>query len=100
MLVLWDGRLIADVSTASLLTERVAELAVVSRSRDRIAWLLDRFPGTVLTATGVAVPLARGLTLQHVLAACREERIGVGGSRVRPRALEDLMASAERGTDT
>ncbi len=42
----------------------------------------------------MAVPLERALTVEHVLAACGELRIAVGASRVRYRALEDILLAA------
>jgi ABC-2 type transport system ATP-binding protein len=95
VLVLWNGRLLADVATASLRTERIAELALARATQGGLQWLLDRFPGTVRTASGVAVPLTRGLTVERVLAACREGRLAVGASRVRYRALEDILVAIE-----
>jgi ABC-2 type transport system ATP-binding protein len=95
VLVLWEGRLVADVSTASLVTDRVAELSVAGSSDNGVRWLLDRFPGAVRTPSGIAVPLTRGLTMEQLLAACREARIAVGASRVRFRALEDILVAAE-----
>ena len=44
---------------------------------------------------GVAISLAGGLTLEQVLAECRAERIAVGASRVRYRALEDILVEAQ-----
>jgi Cu-processing system ATP-binding protein len=72
VLVLWGGRLVADVSTARLVNERVAGR----------------------TGQGVAVRLAGGRTVEEVLATCREERIPVAASRVRYRALEDILLEA------
>lgn len=96
VLVLWDGRLVADVSTAALVGERVAELALTRADGATTQWLLDRFPGAARTDTGVAVPLAHGLTVERLLGACRERRIAVAASHIRYRALEDLLVDAER----
>jgi len=94
VLVLWGGRLVADVSTARLLNERVAELTLAGSALGRADRLLLRFPGTVRTGQGVAVRLTGGRTVEEVLAACREERIAVAASRVRYRALEDILLEA------
>lgn len=94
VLVLWRGRIVADVTTAALLTERVAELSLNGSGLPRVAWLLDRFPGAVRTGDGVAIPLSGGLTIEAVLAACRSERIAVSASRLRYRALEDVLLAA------
>lgn len=96
VLVLWRGRIVADVTTASLLTERIAELSLNGSGLPRVAWLLDRFPGAVRTGEGVAIPLTGGLTMEAVLAACHTERIAVSASRVRYRALEDVLLAAIR----
>lgn len=94
VLVLWRGRLISDVNVAKLTTERVAEVSLSGSGlslRDR---LLDRFTGSLRTEDGVAVPLVQGLTIEQVIAVCRSERIPVAASRVRFRALEDVLAGA------
>lgn len=96
VLVLWRGRVASDVATGSLLSERVAELSLNGSGLPRAQGLLDRFPGAVRTGEGVAVPLTGGLTIEAVLAACRSERIPVAGSRVRYRALEDVLLAAGR----
>ena len=94
VLVLWRGRLLADVSMAGLLRERMAELSLNGGGIGRVAWLIDRFRGAVRTGDGVVIPLAGGLTVEAVLAACRSERIPVAASRVRYRVLEDLLVEA------
>jgi hypothetical protein len=43
------------------------------------------------TGDGIAIPLVQGLTLEEILATCRAERIPVAATRVRYRALEDLL---------
>jgi len=91
VLVLSRGRVVSDVSTAVLLRERVAELSLNGLALARIEWLLARYPGAQRTGDGVAIPLIRGLTLEEVLAACRAEHIPVAATRVRYRALEDLL---------
>lgn len=97
VLVLGGGRLLADVSTARLLKERVAELSLNGSALRAATWLLARFRGSVRTGDGVAVPLVDGLTVEQVLTACRHQRIPVAGSRVRYRALEDLLMAVGGG---
>lgn len=91
VLVLSRGRLVSDVSTAALLKERVAELSLNGGALGRIEWLLTRYAGASRTGDGIAIPLTRGLTLEEILATCRTERIPVAATRVRYRALEDLL---------
>ncbi len=99
VVVLWDGRIAADVPTARLVSERVAELTLTTGALAIADRVLRRYPGATRTGQGVAIPLRGGLSLEQVLAGCREERIAVAGSRIRYRALEDLFvaAAAERG---
>jgi ABC-2 type transport system ATP-binding protein len=94
VLLLWQGRLVADVRLAQLLTERVAELSLNSSTSVSTERLIERFPGSVQTAEGVAVPLTGGLTVEKVLATCRTCRVAVSASRVRYRALEDILHEA------
>jgi ABC-2 type transport system ATP-binding protein len=94
VLVLWRGHVVADVAMAGLLRERMAELSLNGGAIARANWLLQRFRGAVRTGDGVAIPLINGLTVESVLAACRTERIPVAASRVRYRALEDLLVDA------
>ncbi|HKI95197.1 MAG TPA: ABC transporter ATP-binding protein [Gemmatimonadales bacterium] len=94
VVVLAHGRVVADVSIAELVRERVAELALNGGALTAAPWLIARFPGTARTGAGVAVPLKQGRTIEHVLAACRERRIAVAGSRVRYRTLEDVLVRA------
>lgn len=94
ILVLWRGRLIADVNAARLASERVAELSVAGSRSNHCNRLLDRFAGATRTEDGVAIPLTRGLTIEQTLAVCRSERIPVAASRVRFRALEDILVEA------
>ncbi len=96
VLVLSRGRLVSDVCTATLLKERVVELALGGGALGRSEWLLARYDGAMRTGDGVAVPLSRGRSVEEVLAACRAERIPVAATRVRYRALEDLLVAAER----
>jgi ABC-type multidrug transport system ATPase subunit len=90
-LVLAGGRLVADLATARLLGERVAELSLNGGALRAAGWLLARFSGAMRTGDGVAVPLVDGLTVEQVLTACRSQRIPVAASRVRYRLLEDLL---------
>jgi ABC-type multidrug transport system ATPase subunit len=94
VIVLWEGVVQADVSTARLITERVAELTLAGSALSHADRLAMRFPGALLTGQGVAVPLTAGRSVEEVLAACREERIAVAASRVRYRALEDILVAA------
>ena len=94
VLVLVRGKVVADVVTASLLTERVGELSLrAGRVTDTTA-LLHRFPGSKRTDDGISVPLTAGLTIEQVLAAFHSARIPVAASRVRYRVLEDLLVQA------
>jgi hypothetical protein len=92
--VLWRGRILADLAMGTLLKERVLELSLNGNSLGRVPWLLARFPGATRTGDGVAVPLKGEMSPESVLAACRAERIAVGASRVRYRALEDVLLNA------
>jgi ABC-type multidrug transport system ATPase subunit len=97
VLVMLEGRVIADVAIADLLAERVAELSFTGAGLPGLDRVLLRFPAALRTGSGVSVPLVRGLTIEHVFAVCREERVAVAGSRVRYRALEDLLVAAAQG---
>ncbi|UCF41402.1 MAG: ABC transporter ATP-binding protein [Gemmatimonadota bacterium] len=94
VLVLWEGRGVADVYTAELMRERVAELALGGSALGRAQRLLARYPAGVRTGQGVAIPLIGGLSVEEILAAAREERLAVAGSRVRYQALEDILVRA------
>jgi len=94
VLVLADGVVRADVATARLLAERVAELTLTGAALACAGRLLARYRGAVRTGTGVAVPLLGGLTVEQLLGACRQDRIAVAASRVRYRALEDILVAA------
>ena len=94
VLVLWQGRMIADVNVARLANERVAELSLLGPGMSHCDRLLDRFSGAVRTGDGVAIPLTRGLTIEQTMAVCRSERIPVAASRVRFRELEDILVGA------
>lgn len=96
VLLMWSGRIVADVATAALAAERVLELSLAGSSLADADRLAARYPGAVRTGQGVAVPLRRGLSVEAVLAACRDERLAVAASRVRYRALEDLLIAAAR----
>ena len=91
VLVMRDGRLIADLTMPDLRRERVAELLLDGVALRVLPRLLHCFPGAVRTGSGIQVPLTGGRTLEGVLAACRDERIPVRGSRIRYRAIEDLL---------
>jgi len=92
--VLWRGRVAADVATATLLAERVAELSLNGGSLASADWLLQRFPGASRTGEGIAVPLVGGLGMEQVMAECRSQRVAVAASRVRYRRLEDILVAA------
>jgi ABC-2 type transport system ATP-binding protein len=94
VLVLWAGRLVADVCVAKLVSERVAEISVTGSGLAGVDQLMRRFAGSVRTGDGVAIPLTNGLTVEQVLAACRAQRIAVAASRTRYRALEDILVAA------
>jgi hypothetical protein len=84
----------ADVSIAELMGERVAELVLSGGSLAAAGRLQVRFRGAMRTGRGIDVPLRHGLSLEAVLAACREARVPVAESRVRYRALEDILMRA------
>jgi ABC-type multidrug transport system ATPase subunit len=94
VLVLSEGRIRADVCTAELVRERVAELTFSGAVLAGIRGVMLRFPDAVRTGNGIAVPLRRGANVEQVLEACRQHRIPVAASRVRYRALEDILLSA------
>ena len=96
VLVLERGRLRADVATGTLLRERIAELSLNGGALRGATWLLARFPGAVRTGDGVAVPLVAGLSVEQILSACRCQRIAVAGTRIRYRALDDLLGATPR----
>ncbi len=96
-LVLVGGRIVADISMAALLAVRVAELSLNGGVLSHADRMVHRYPGAVRTGDGVAIPLRRGLTVEHILAECRRERVAVGASRIRYRALEDLLVAATGG---
>jgi ABC-type multidrug transport system ATPase subunit len=96
VIVLFGGRLVADVATSSLLRERVLELSFNGTKLASAGRLVDRYRDATRTGDGIAVPLSHGLTPESILAACRDERLPVASSRVRYRALEDLLVAAER----
>lgn len=94
VIVLWRGGIVADLAMAQLIRERVVELSLNGAALTAVPVLQRRFPGAVRTGDGVAVPLTNGLTAEQVLTACQSERIAVAASRVRFRALEDLLVRA------
>jgi ABC-2 type transport system ATP-binding protein len=94
VVVLWEGRVLADVYTAELMRERVAELTLGGSGLARAQRLLARYPAGVRTGQGVAIPLIGGISVEEILAAARDERLAVTGSRVRYRALEDILVRA------
>jgi ABC-2 type transport system ATP-binding protein len=94
VIVLAGGRVRADVSTAALVRERVAELTLTGSALAGIGRLLERFRGASRTGHGIAVPLVGGLTVEQVLAVCRQDRVPVAASRVRYRILEDILVAA------
>jgi ABC-2 type transport system ATP-binding protein len=94
VLVLCGGALAADVNVAQLLSERVAEISLSGSGLAAVERVVDRFAGAARTGDGLAVPLVGGLTIEQVLTTCRAERVAVAGSRIRYRALEDILLSA------
>ncbi len=99
VVVLWSGQIVADVSVGGLVSQRVAEISLSGSGLASTDRLLARFPGSVRTGEGVGVPLTDGLTIENVIAACHTARIAVAGSRVRYKALEDLLLSAAARAD-
>jgi ABC-2 type transport system ATP-binding protein len=93
-LVLAQGRLRADVPMARLVSERVAELTLSGSGLAGVEKLLQRYPGSLRTGYGVAIPLTSGVTVEQILGTMRHERVAVAGSRVRYRALEDILVAA------
>jgi len=94
VLVMCEGRLAEDLSVARLVGERVAELTIAGAGIASIDRLLARFSGATRTEDGVEIPLTRGVTVEHAIAACRSERIPLAASRIRYRALEDMLLKA------
>ena len=94
VLVLSRGKIRADVRTTELVSERVAELTLSGSVLASVDGVLLRFSGAVRTGQGIAVPLKGGTSVEQVLATCRQHRIPVAASRVRYRALEDILISA------
>ena len=99
VVVLRDGRVLADLRMTALQQERVAELRLNGGALAAVSRITAHFPDAVRTGTGVDVPLAGGRTLEAVLAACRSERIPVHGTRVRYRAVDDLLHPGMRAPD-
>jgi ABC-2 type transport system ATP-binding protein len=96
VLVLVRGRPAADVATSRLIGERVAELTLTGSALVAVDRLLARFPGAVRTGQGMAVPLLGGLSVEQVLAACHQDRVPIAASRIRYRALEDILVRVAR----
>lgn len=94
VMVLVGGGLVADVATATLLDQRVAELTVTGDARAAAGRLLVHYPAAKATPLGVLVPLRRGLSIEHVLATCRDERLPIAQSRTRYETLEDIVIRA------
>jgi ABC-2 type transport system ATP-binding protein len=94
VLVLVAGTLRADVAVGRLVGERVAELTLTGSALAGVDRVLLRFPGAVRTGQGLAVPLRGGRNVEQVLEACRQDRIPIAASRVRYRALEDILVAA------
>lgn len=99
VVVLRDGRVLADLRMTALQQERVAELRLSGGALTAVPRIVAHFPDAVRTGTGIDVPLARGRTLESVLAVCRSERIPVLGTRVRYRAVDDLLHPTHRPPD-
>jgi hypothetical protein len=93
VVVLAHGTICGDEPTAKLASERVAELTLAGGSLTGVKRILARYRGAVRTGTGVAVPLTGGISVEQVLATCRQDRVAVTASRVRYRALEDLLVA-------
>jgi ABC-2 type transport system ATP-binding protein len=94
VVVLGRGQILADVSIAQLLSQRIAEINVEGKSLPLVRELGKTFPKGQVTDTGIAIPLEQGLTVEVVLSICRRKSIAVSGSRVRYRAIEDLLVDS------
>jgi ABC-2 type transport system ATP-binding protein len=94
-LVLSRGRLVADLSMAELLGERIVELSLNGGALASPSWLLHRFRGAVRTGEGISIPLADGISPEQVLEECRARRVAVAATRVRNRRLEDILVAAQ-----
>ncbi len=91
VIVLGGGELLADVSMAQLLADRVAEIDVEGKSLGSVRKLTHVFSRARLTGAGISIPLEGGLSVENVLSVCRDNRIAVSRSRVRYKAIEDLL---------
>jgi ABC-type multidrug transport system ATPase subunit len=91
VVLLRDGRLLADLRMSDLQRERELDLTLNGAALRAVPRLQAHFPDARRTGAGISVPLVRGRSLESVLAVCRDERIAVAGSRVRYRAVEDLL---------
>ena len=94
VLVLQQGRLLADEPMAALLRERVAELTLSGASAAVVESLLRLFDGSRRTAAGIEVPLRAHRSMERVLAACQAARVAVAASRVRYGRVEDVLSGA------
>jgi len=99
VVVLRDGRVLADLRMTTLQRERVAELRLNGGALAAVSRITAHFPDATRTGVGMDVPLAGGRTLESVLALCRSERIPVLGSRVRYRAVDDLLIPGRLAPD-
>jgi ABC-2 type transport system ATP-binding protein len=97
VVVMDEGRILADQPIARVLARRVAEVAVAPGSGEGVERIRRHFPRAERTPGGLRVPLTRGTSMEEVLAVCRAERLAVAGSRVRHGAIEDLLIAATRG---
>jgi ABC-type multidrug transport system ATPase subunit len=99
VVVLRDGRVLANLAMTALQQERTAELLLSGGGLEAVPRLLAHFPDAQRTGVGIAIPLVRGRTLEGVLALCRRDRIPVQGSHVRYRVVDDLLGPAPRVPD-
>lgn len=91
VLVLSAGCVRADVSMSTLGGQRIADLRLPRPREDALRALLNLYPESRRTGSGVSVVLAGGNSFESLMARCREFRIVVAGSRLRSRSLEDLL---------
>lgn len=99
VVVMRNGRVIADLRMGVLQRQRVAELRLNGGALAAVPRLVAHFPDAVRTGTGLDVPLTADRTLEFVLAVCRSERVPVLGTRVRYAAVEDLLRTAPPAPD-
>ena len=91
VVVMRNGRVIADLRMGVLQRQRVAELRLNGGALAAVPRLVAHFPDAARTGTGLDVPLRGDRTLELVLAVCRSERVAVLGTRVRYAAVDDLL---------